>query len=228
VENKSKYWVVMISLFVIVIVIAILMNDVRIITAASATFFAVSMLLLTNDQMNDAEKNRPSAMLRSYVPGLAHIYLGMYRRAMAFSFGYLAIALCLLGAFMTAPNGLPSVLAMFGVIFGIVFFSMIDAEAMCNKLRLPYISFPQELRIKNYNLAFFVTLLIVYVFCIADAASELLKGNNIDQGVNTAILAAGTVALVLGFVVFIILKRIPNNDMGRPPSPFASLRRSGK
>jgi len=204
---------VLTSLFIATLIIVILLENYWIALSAFGTFFALSTALLTNVNLDDPEKNRPSAMIRSFVPGLAHIYLHAYRRAMVFSFGYLMVVLAVLGMIMTAPNGLPSFFAIFCILFGMIFISLMDTEMVCNKIGLPYTGYPYEMKIKNYNLAFFVTLSIVCICGAITPAYEMLYADTVDNIVNMIILAASLTALTVSFVVFIVSRKIPNNSM---------------
>jgi hypothetical protein len=212
-KRKCRFWAVLVTLYVSALLLAIHIGEYMIILAASASFFALSTGLLTNDYLDDDEKNRPSAMIRSFVPGLGHAYLRAYRRAASFSFGYLAIVLTVFGMLALKSEAVIPLFSLFGIIVVMMFISLIDTEIMCNRLGLPYTGYAYEVRIRNYNLAFLVSLAIAYAVGATLPVYGILMGNSGNTVLNLTAAAAWSSVLLTGFVLFAVMKRMPDNQM---------------
>ncbi|MDR1405495.1 MAG: hypothetical protein LBJ20_08035 [Candidatus Methanoplasma sp.] len=212
-KRKYRFWVVLVTLYASALLLAIYIGEHMIILAASASFFALSAGLLTNDHLDDDEKNRPSAMIRSFVPGLGHVYLRAYRRAILFSFGYLAIVLIVSGMLVLELEAILLLFSMFGIIIGMMFISLIDTEIVCNRLGLPYTGYAYEVRIHDYNLAFIASLTIAYAVGVILPVYGMVTGNSGNFVMNLTAAAAWSSVLLIGFVLFVVMKRMPCNQM---------------
>ena len=211
-KKSSMLWGALILLYVLALVMAVWFDSLQISLVATASFFAFSTGLSTNKYLDVTEKNRPSAMIRCFVPGIGHMYLYMYRRAATFSFGYLGIILTAAAMFVSEANALSPFTTMIGIIIGMLFFSLIDTEIICNRLRLPYTGYAYEVRIKNYNLAFFVTILVAFIMGIIYPIYEILNGDSIDILIDSIILTSWFAVLIIGVVVFIVQKNCPQSE----------------
>lgn len=207
-KNKTKCSLILTVLYVAILVWSLVSSDHLIALAASATFFSLSLAVLTNEELDADHCNRASAMLYAFLPGAAHLYLRQYRRAIAFFGGYLLIAALFFAMAILEVEFWSCFMAFIGIIFAMGFLSIIDAEWLCNQQQLPYTGYAYELKIKNYNLAYFTTILLTYLVG-ASYSLYVLIFIHADWAI-VSIVLGWTIALVIAFFTCIIQKRFSN------------------
>lgn len=212
-KNNTKCWLILITLYIIVISVSVTLKDYLIAIVASASFFSISMALLTNEQIDDCNKNRPSAMMYSFIPGLGHVYLHMYRSAVVFLLGHVAVITLILSMFASESEAVPSLMAIIGAIVCMEFMSLIDVERVCNNLQLPYTGYAYELKIKNYDLAYIITILISYMLGAVYSSYALVSNSSSDWEICTAILISWTILLIIGIITCIIQRRFSKDNL---------------
>lgn len=212
-NGKAKSLMVLIIFYIAAIAFAVITAEFMIAFVASASFFSLSTAVLTNEGPDDSNKNRPAAMIYSFVPGIGHAYLHQYRRAMVFSLGYLAIVCLTLAMIASKSEAIPSFMAVVGVIIGMEFMSLVDVERVCNRLQLPYTGNAYELKVKNYNLAYLTTIFISYIIGAVPSAYILITNNTPDWKICIAIVIVWSLVLITGIIGCIIRKNSPNDDV---------------
>ena len=209
--NKIK--VVFFALFSLLFIVGIWLNDVFVLISITATFFALCSYLLTNESINKREKNRPTAMFYSFVPGAAHIYLRQYKRSVSFLAMYGVIGILFLLMFHIDGSGSILVLTFIGLLFCVAFLSMVDTEYVCNALNLPYTGDVYEVRIKNYFYSYLVCIFPLFIPLLASTYyvfSEETKNNDMYI-VTTIILLMIILIWIIGCVIS--KKKIHNNPL---------------
>ncbi|WP_400208458.1 hypothetical protein [Candidatus Methanomassiliicoccus intestinalis] len=207
-KNKTKCSLILTVLYVAILLWSLVSSDYLIALAASATFFSLSLAVLTNEELDAGHCNRASAMLYAFLPGAAHLYLRQYRRAIAFFGGYLLIAALFFSMAILEVEFWSCFMAFIGIIFAMGFLSIIDTEWLCNQQQLPYTGYAYELKIKNYNLAYFTTILLTYLVG-ASYSLYVLIFIHVDWAIISIVLG-WTIALLIAFFTCIIQKRFSN------------------
>ena len=165
-KSRSKVQIAYMALFSLLYFVGILIGNYLVLISITAIFFPTCTFLLTDKSVGKSEKNRSTAMLCSFIPGVAHLYLRQYRRCTAFFAIYAIMILTIMPMTYFYDN-----IALFSLIIGMIGFnwllSLVDTEYVCNRLELPYGSSPYELKIKNYNYAYIASVspLFIPLFC---------------------------------------------------------------
>lgn len=212
-NGKAKTLSILMVFYIIVIALAVVTTDFMIALVASASFFSLSVAILTNEGLNESYKNRPAAMLYSFIPGIGHIYLHRYRTAMSFSLGYLAIICLIFAMAVSESEAISPFMAIAGTIICMEFMSLIDVERVCNKLQLPYTGYAYELRIKNYNLAYLTTLFTSCVIGATPSIYTLTAGNTVDWKICITIVIAWSLILIAGIIICAVQKRFSDDGV---------------
>ena len=211
--NKIK--VVFFTLFSLLFIVGIWIGNIYVFISITATFFALCSHLFTNETINEREKNRPAAMLYSFIPGLSHIYLRQYKRSISFLAMYGVIGILFLLMFHIDNSGTILFVTLIGLLFCIEFLSLIDTEYVCNNLNLPYTGDVYEVRIENYYLAYIVSVFPLFIPFFASVFfifSEETDNYDLQVVVATILL---TVILIWAIGCTIFRKKIRGNSLKR-------------
>lgn len=115
--------------------------------------------------------------------------------------------------FSVPDMALDSISMMAGIMLCMIFLSMIGAETICNEKRMPYTGFAYEVRIKNYNLA--ASVAVILLFIVSSGCLICLRVAYHDTPWSMLDAMCISCAVIVLFLVFefLIWKKLPQNDM---------------
>lgn len=148
-----------------------------VIVAATSTLFVLGAGVPSSGttETPGQKKSRPDAMFYSMFPGIAHVYLRQFRRSVPF-FGTYALVLIVVPLLFASPADWAALISsMIAALMALMFVSLVDAEVVCNRLRLPYTGDPYEIKITNYKLAYVSSLMSVWTIAMVTCIARSLR-----------------------------------------------------
>jgi hypothetical protein len=210
-RTKNKIWIATLLIYILLLFMGIYLGSIYVLVCATATFFLLSMFLLTDNSIDRSKKNRPTAMLYSFIPGAAHIYLHQYKRCTVF-FTLYAITLMTVIPMTYFYSNLILLSLMIMLLFFNGFLSMVDTEYVCNKLNLPYTGDVYEVRIKNYGYAYIAAVSPLFIPLFGAIYSIFSEGIEKNEETMYIILS---LLLIAGLSIWIIKCLKLNNNSSK-------------
>ena len=204
-KSNTKIGVVIVSIFAIMLALAIYWRAAHLILASiSFTVSLLSVLLASGEEeeANVTGKKRTVAYFYSRIPGAGHLYLGKRKRSAPF---FLAIAVSFFFFYLLAVYPSDTVYLIVNFFLILLFASLmsgIDVEMICDDLNIPHTEYSRSIQTIRFSGAYFWETLIIYLPAIVATAYFCLFDWNTDR--NVWIYAVTGIAWTIAMIVCIL------------------------